>query len=294
MRHLLAVTALTVLAGCAMPRRPSGPPPVEFESALPQLPAAERGPTIRLDYRPDAAGGASIADFTCFVPLISPEPVDRSTSADNSQWVRVLRHRSEWRGASFTSICDFEIVGQGFLRHTFDHAPLILRNARKLDEGGALRRLLHYIHFQGGGRGRVEVRGSIAGRVARVTEVVLRFGLAGASPVTARIHDIGREKGRVVERNAIVARVDALTFRREDGPPRMGVSLASLGSADAAEGWWAGLKGAMAAKVANLVVKPLRVDVLGHRAMLDFGRAIARQAPTFTFPKARNLRQPAS
>jgi len=208
MRHLLAVTALTLLAGCAMPRRPSGLPPAEFESALPQLPAAERGPTIR-------------------------------------------------------------------------------RNPRKLDEGGALRRLLHYIHFQGGGRGRVQVRGSIAGRVARVTDVVLRFGLAGASPVTACIHDIGREEGRVVERNAVVARVDTLTFRREDGPPRMGVSLASLRSADGDQGWWADLKGAMAAKVANLVVKPLRVEALGHRAMLDFGRAIACQAPTFTFPKAR-------
>ena len=44
----------------------------------------------------------------------------------------------------------------------------------------------------------------------------------------------------------------------------------------------------------NLLIDPLTVEAVGHRAMLDFGRALASGAATFTFPRATNLKSEGS
>ncbi|MFW6163601.1 MAG: hypothetical protein ACODAJ_12590 [Planctomycetota bacterium] len=288
---LIALGAL--LAGCAAPPR-SKPPAVRVADG-PALSTGDRqGPTIRLSYGGDGTPPNPMADFTYFVPLISPEPVDLAASPGNTQAVRVLSMHGDWDATSFCTRCDFEIVGRGCQRYTFDHAPRIRRSHALRREGGTLPRLLHFIHFEDGGRGCVETRGRVEGQVATVTEVVLRFGLDGPSPVTVSIHDLRREGDNVVPRNAIVARVDALIFRRSDDPPRMGVTLGSVKPADAGESWWEKARGRIAARVANLVVKPLRVERIGRDALLAFGRALARREPTFTFPRAPNLRRAAS
>jgi hypothetical protein len=43
-------------------------------------------------------------------------------------------------------------------------------------------------------------------------------------------------------------------------------------------------------EAANLFLPPLPVEQLGNRAMLDFGMALISGSPTFTFPRARNLK----
>jgi len=40
----------------------------------------------------------------------------------------------------------------------------------------------------------------------------------------------------------------------------------------------------------NLFLKPIAVEPAGNEAMLNFGLALASEAPAFTFPRARNLK----
>jgi len=44
----------------------------------------------------------------------------------------------------------------------------------------------------------------------------------------------------------------------------------------------------------NLLIDPLTVKGIGHRAMLDFGAALTSGAATFTFPRATNLKSNSS
>jgi len=43
--------------------------------------------------------------------------------------------------------------------------------------------------------------------------------------------------------------------------------------------------------IANFFIKPLEVDRLGNDTMLDFGYALLKQKPEFTFPKAKNIKE---
>ena len=47
----------------------------------------------------------------------------------------------------------------------------------------------------------------------------------------------------------------------------------------------AGLKGT----TVNLFIQPIAVERAGNEAMLNFGLALALEAPAFTFPRAKNL-----
>jgi len=40
----------------------------------------------------------------------------------------------------------------------------------------------------------------------------------------------------------------------------------------------------------NLFVQPITVERAGNEAMLNFGLALALEAPAFTFPHAKNLK----
>ena len=91
--------------------------------------------------------------------------------------------------------------------------------------------------------------------------------------------------------NALVARVNTLTLGRKPGPPKMEVGVSSMKSKSAGNGLWQNLRGSLAGAVAILLIDPLTVEALGHRAMLDFGQALAVGAPSFTFPRAKNLKK---
>lgn len=279
--------ALICAVGCTAPRGPALAPPAREPVSLD--PSATAGPTIALDTA--SPTGNPIAAFMYFVPLISPELVSLTASAGNTQRARVTAMTRRRDGQAFSARCDFAIVGDGWHRHTFDFAAAIRSQAKTLAAGGTIARRLRYMHFGGKGRGAVEVQGRTVGAVDTVTDVVLRFRTRGGrSPVQVSICDIRRRGGGAELCNEIVAGVSALSFRRTAGRPRMGVTLCSVKKGGAADTWWENAKGIVAGAVANAVIKPIGVEAVGNESMLDFGHALFVGQPTFTFPKARNLK----
>ena len=143
----------------------------------------------------------------------------------------------------------------------------------------------------GAGHGRVEVEGVVSNGVATVTEGRLQFNARGhSSPVMIGLHDLRLVDGAVRAENAVVARVNTLTFQRAASRPKMAVALASVNRENAKDNLWQTLKGGFTSALANLFIKPITVERLGNDAILDFGRALAAEEPAFTFPRAKNLR----
>ena len=70
----------------------------------------------------------------------------------------------------------------------------------------------------------------------------------------------------------------------------MEVTVASVKNKAAGEGLWQNLKGSVKGLAVNLLIDPLMIEAVGHRAMLDFGGALTSGATTFTFPRATNLK----
>ncbi len=131
----------------------------------------------------------------------------------------------------------------------------------------------------------------MAGHVPTVTEVRLRFnGRGRPSLVTIGLHDIRYLDGAIRLRNESVARVNTLIFRRKPGPPKMDITVASVKRKDAGSNFWQNLMGGLKGTTANLFLKPIAVEPVGNEAMLNFGLALASEAPAFTFPHARNLK----
>ena len=231
-----------------------------------------------------------MASFMYFVPLISPEPVFSVTSPGSTQTARVLSAKRKITPHSFVVNCEFEFTGNGSQQSIFDLGPIIRRLDRQLKEGGSIGRRLSSITVEGQGNGTVEVEGTISNNVETVTEVRLRFNAHGkTTPVSIGLCEIRYREGEFRRLNEIVARVNTLTFRRKPGPPKMEVGVASVKNYGAGNGLWQNLKGSVKGLAVNLLIDPLTVEAVGHRAMLDFGEALASGAATFTFPQATNV-----
>lgn len=256
---------------------------------------AATGPTIRLDYGRDQSPGNPVASFMYFVPLISPEPVSSSTSPGSTQAARVLSIRRKSTAHSFVVSCEFEFAGDGSQQSILDLEPAIRRQERKLRAGGSTDRLLSSISVDGSGSGTVEVEGTISNNVETVREVRLRFNAhSKTSPVSIGLCEIRYQRGEFRRLNEIVARVNTLTFRRRPGPPKMEVTIASVKDKTAGNGLWQNFTASIKGVAANLLIDPLAIEAIGHRAMLDFGGALASGAETFTFPHATNLKSDSS
>ena len=249
------------------------------------------GPSFRLEYANDSPGNP-IGAFMYFVPLISPEPVSVLESAGNAQRAQAISFTRRFTPGAFTAECEFTITGDGSHRNTFDNSDKVRRHERQLRAGEPLERVLQYISIEGPGHGLIEVEGVVTGRVATVTEVRLRFNAHGqTSPVTIGLADLLYNKdGALCITNEIVARVNALEFRKAPGRPRMAVIVSSVKRKEAGDNFWQRLKGGVAGTLANFFIKPLPVEPAGNDAMLDFGAALVAKETVFTFPAARNLR----
>jgi hypothetical protein len=284
---------LLLLAGC-------------FTSALrlsggPALPAAGRGdanpapespgPTLRLDYGRGESPGNAVAEFMYFVPLISLEPVSIIRSSGNTQRVRMVSATRSFTARSFLVICEFEFSGEGSQQHVFADAEKVRQHERELKNGGTLSHQLGSISVGGAGNLSIAVTGTMSDGVPTVTEVRLRFnGRGQASPVTIALHDIRYFDGSLQVRNESVARVNTLIFRRKPGPSKMDITVASVKRKDAGNNFLQSLIGGLKGTTANLFMPPIAVEPAGSEAMLDFGRALALEAPAFTFPRAKNLK----
>lgn len=107
--------------------------------------------------------------------------------------------------------------------------------------------------------------------------------------MTVVLEDLACRDGVVRHENEMVARVNQLAFRQQAGKPEMEVTLASVKSKAAGDGFWQNLVGGLKGMAANLFLPPLRVTADGHEAMMNFGLALALEKPAFTFPLAERL-----
>jgi len=248
------------------------------------------GPTVMLSYSSRTFKINPISSFMYFIPLISPTFVDRETSANNEQQVGIVSYERNITSKSFYVTCEFEILGKGFHKNTFDPAGMIARHAGDLEEGEPLKNTLDYIKFEGEGFGRIEVKGTMTGSIPTVTEVDICFNARDQkSPVTIGLYSVKPQNGQYKYENRyneIIATVDTLTFKKSENP-RMGIEIASLHKKTEDESYWGTIK----ALIANFFIHPPRVTKLGNDTMLDFGYALLKQKPAFTFPRAKNLRE---
>jgi hypothetical protein len=282
-----------LLIGCFTPAsRLAGAPLFPLTDKREADPAPESaGPTLHLDYGHGESSGNSVAEFMYFVPLISLEPVSVVKSPGNTQWARMVSATRSFTARSFLVTCEFEFVGEGTQQDIFDHTDKVRRHEQELKKGGALDHQLGSINVEGAGSVSIEVEGTMTNHIPIVTEVRLRFNSRGRpSLVTIDLHDIRYLDGAIRRRNEKVARVNALTFRRQSGPTKMDITVASVKRADTGDTFWQNLVGGLKATTANLFLKPIAVDPAGNEAMLNFGLALASEAPSFTFPRARNLK----
>ncbi len=255
-----------------------------------RLPAALTGPTLHFDYRSRTAPENPLNDFMYFIPLISPDTVAVHTNAGNTQQARILSRHCVTNGAEFRAVCEFALTGAGLQRSVFDHTGKIQRRRQELLAGHPLTHQLTAIQVAGAGRGSVEIAGWLTNGEPTVTEVRLRFNAQGqASPVSIRLEDLASHNGVIGPENELVARVKALTFRRQTGPPQMEVTLDSLKSATAADSLWQHWMGSLKGMAVNLFLPPLTVTAEGHAAMLAFGQALAMGQTTYRFPFATRL-----
>jgi hypothetical protein len=252
------------------------------------------GPTVLLSYGKGTLEKNPMRSFMYFVPLISPVAVDRSASPGNYQQAAILSYEKKVTSRSFSVTCEFEMTGSGFSRYTFDPAGMIawrIAEAKK-PKGEPLAHVLDYINFEGEGLGRIQIKGTIAGAVETVTELELAFNARGhKSPVTIGLYELKAKDGqhRYEDRcGEMVARVNTLAFKKGENP-RMDITVASLTKKGGSCGPLEQLKAAFA----NLFIKPVKIDPAGNEALLHFGYALFEQKPTFTFPKAGNMKEAA-
>ena len=282
-----------LLMGCSTPApRLADAPLLPLTDKREANPVSESaGPILHLNPDPGKSPGNPVSEFMYFVPLISLEPVSVVKSPGNTQRARMVSAVRSFKAKSFLVTCEFEFTGEGTQRNVFDHTEKIRRHERELKAGGLLDHQLGSINVEGAGSFSIEVEGTMTGRVPTVTEVRLRFnGHGRPSLVTIGLYDIRYLDGAIRLRNEKVARVNTLIFRRKPGSPKMDITVASVKRKDAGSNFWQNLVGGLKGTTVNLFLKPIAVDPAGNEAMLNFGFALASEAPAFTFPRATNLK----
>jgi len=249
------------------------------------------GPTMKMSYSKEKFVENPLASFAYFVPLIASTRVDSITSANNEQHIGIISHTMTADSKSFQVTCEFEILGSGFHMDTFDPAGMIAAYADDAKKGKTMTNMLDYIKFEGIGSGLIEVKGTVTGSTMRVTEVDIHFHARGhESPVTIGLYDIKPKDGEYKyenRSNELVARVNTLSFRKTKETPRLGIKVGSISAAGGSADFFSGLRGA----IANFFITPPRVDTLGNTTMLEFGYALLQKNATFTFPKAKNIKE---
>ena len=248
------------------------------------------GPTILLGYNENSKSNP-IFSFMYFVPMISPTMVEMEISPNCLQKGRFVSHKIEYDGDKFEVISEFEINGTGHYKNCFDPEEIIKWNIKHRNEGDRLTKILDYIKFEGQAFGRLEISGTITDGIKEVKQVKAYFNNKDTkSPVTIGIYDIYAKDGEfkyTIATNRTVVRVNALTFQKSQGEPKMDIEIASLSQDEDCDSLWATLKG----KIANFFLNPLEINSEGNQSMLEFGLALTEKKESFTFTKAKNLKQ---
>ncbi len=248
------------------------------------------GPIVMLSYNTLKPAKIPTASFMYFIPLISPTLVSTEISPNNRQQAMFISYEKNIVLNSFTLSCEFELQGSGFFMDIFDSNGIIATFPEEIKKNAPMNNLLDYIRLEGEGFGRMDVKGTIADSNVTVTQVDVHFNTRGQkSPVTIGLYSVKLENGQYKYENRyneIVARVATLTFKKCDGEPRMGIEVVSVNKASKPNSYIGKVKGF----IVNFFIEPVRISKLGNDNMLNFGKALLDKQPSFTFPKAANIK----
>ncbi len=249
------------------------------------------GPTVTLSYDGSKAVKNPSSSFMYFVPLIAPTSVDMEISPDNQQQAWFLSYDKKVTQKTFYVTGEFEMRGNGFFNNTLDPTEIIAAFSEEIKKGAPIKNALDFIKFEGEGIGRIEARGTIDDSNETVTEVKIHFNIGGRkSPITIGLYCVDPENGNYnysKRYNELVARAATLTFKKCQGEPKMEVTVAAVDNKAADPNSCIGkIKGF----IANFFIEPVKISKLGNDTMLDFGYALLKQKPSFTFPKATNIK----
>ena len=157
-----------------------------------------------------------------------------------------------------------------------------------MENGGTRKRRLVFINIKGAGQGDILVEGIMSGDRAIADKITMRFNVRGhGTPVTIGINGIRMINGKPHAINDTVIEVNSLVFQRQEGQPKMGVSVASIKSGNAGIGLLSNLAGRVKGAVVNMFIPPVPIRAGGNNAMLDFAQAIIDGKKEFTFPMAK-------
>jgi hypothetical protein len=252
--------------------------------------ADSNGPTVMLSYDGLKAVKTPTASFMYFIPLISPTFVSTQISPNNQQQAMFISYEKKVILDSFTLSCEFELEGSGFFTDIFDSNGIIATFPEEIKKNAPVNNLLDYIRLEGEGFGRIDVKGTVADSNVTVTQVDIHFNTRGKkSPVTIGLYSIKPENGQYKyenRHNEIVARVATLTFNKCDGEPRMGIEVVSVNKASKPNSYVGRVKGF----IVNFFIEPVKISKLGNDTMLNFGYSLLNKQPSFTFPKAANIK----
>ena len=248
------------------------------------------GPTVMLSYNTLKPVKTPTSSFMYFIPLISPTLVSTEISPNNRQQAMFISYEKTVVLDSFTLSCEFELQGSGFFRDIFDSNGIIATFPEEIKKNAPVTNLLDYIRLEGEGFGRIDVKGTIADSNITVTQVDVHFNTKGKkSPVTIGLYSIKPENGHYKYENRyneIVARVATLTFKKCDDEPRMDIEVVSVNKASKPNSYVGRVKGF----IVNFFIEPVKISKLGNDNMLNFGYALLNKQPSFTFPKAANIK----
>jgi len=248
------------------------------------------GPTVTLGYDGSKPAKNPSSSFMYFIPLIAPTHVDMNINPDNHQQAWILSYSKKVTKKTFYVACEFEMRGTGSFNNILDHNEVIANFPEEIKKGDPVKNALDFIKFEGEGIGRIEARGTINDSNETVTEVKITFNFGGnESPITIGLFSVNPENGHYnysKRYNELVARAAILTFKKGEGDPRMEVTVASVNNAAEPNSYMGKIKGF----VANFFIDPVKISKLGNDTMLNFGYALLKQKPSFTFPKATNIK----
>ena len=282
---------LLLTAGIGICADPNSPASRRDVKPVPDI-NDHNGPTVVLSYNSSTPAKNPTASFMYFIPLIAPTLVDMEISPDNQQQAWIVSYDKKVTDKTFYVSCEFEMRGKGFFNNILDAQGVMAMYLPEMKKGAPLNNGLDYIKFEGEGMGRIEVTGTIDGNTETVTQVDLCFNIRGKkSPVTIGLYSIKPENGQYKyenKYNEIIARVATLTFKKCDDEPKMGITK-----------WYPSIRrqnrtvtlAESKGFIVNFFLEPPRISKLGNDTMLDFGYALFKEKPSFTFPKATNIKQ---
>jgi hypothetical protein len=247
------------------------------------------GPTVILSYDTIKPAKTPTSSFMYFIPLISPTLISTEISRNNHQQAMFTSYEKSVVLDSFTLKCEFELQGSGFFIDIFDPNGVISTFPDEIKKNAPVNNALDYIRLEGEGFGRIDVKGTIVDSNVTVTQVDVRFGTKGKSPVTIGLYSVKNENGQYKYENRyneIVAKVATLTFKKTDGDPKMGIEVVSVNKASRPNSYIGRIKGF----IVNFFIPPVAISKLGNDNMLNFGRALLDKQQSFTFPRATNIK----